>query len=625
MDKSLVAIASLMVAVAVISTGTISYILSGDHVVPEGILPAFSNYRELEEFLGGVPGGARDSSPYMALAGENEEGAKGASAQHSNTNVRVEGIDEDDIAKTDGEFLYIASYDRVTIVKAYPPEDLRNVSVIDAEDALGYDAVNDSVWINGILLAEDMLIIIASVDEAVSYDPLNYSGLGVYWRQSDPRSVVSVFDVTDPASPVFEFSYGVSGYQLVTRMVDDKVYLVSQSYVWLTDNNYALPKIWNGSESSEMSLGEIHYDPESGDAGSFVNVIAIDLASAQMNALSIVAGYASTIYMSQDSLFVTYQKWSGGVIVLETGNVSGVEAVSASDEESLISTTIYKMSIEGISIAPAARGDVAGWLLDQFSIDEKDSYLRVATTTSWTDQTNAVYVLDEDLNVVGSLQDLAPGERIYASRFVGDTLYLVTFRQVDPLFVIDLGDPSNPRVLGQLHVPGFSSYLHPIDADHVLGIGMENGSVKISLFNVTDPSEPDELSRYAIGNYSWSDALWNYKSILFDSEKELLVFPVTAYDNWTYYKWWSSAYVFDVSVSDGVMLKGIIDHGNQTSILRTLYIGDYLYTISDSLVKVNRLTDLSDFGQLVYRPWSAQWGPYTPGSGGIEEPMPSRA
>lgn len=607
MDKPRVAVACVLVAFAVVSMGTVSYLLSDEYVVPDGILPAFSSYRELERFLGGVPGAARDDSPYMALAGMNAEDAKGAGAQHSTTNVRVEGIDEDDIVKTDGEFLYIASYDRVTVVKAYPPDSLSNVSVIDAIDALGDDAGNISVWINGILLADDTLIIMASVDEAVSYEPMDYTGLGVYWRQSDPRSVVSVFDVSDPTSPSFKFSYGVSGYQLATRMADSNVYLVSQSYVWLSDNDYALPKIWNGSESREMSLGEIHYDPESDDAGSFVNVMGVDLATGKMTAISIVAGYASTIYMSQDSLFVTYQKWDGGVIVLETGDVSAVEAVASSDVESTISTTIYKLSIDGISITPTARCDVAGWLLDQFSIDEKDSYLRVATTMSWMNQTNAVFVLDGDLKIVGSLKDLAPGERIYASRFLGDTLYLVTFRQVDPFFVIDLSDPTNPHVLGQLHLPGFSSYLHPVDGDHVLGIGMENGSVKISLFDVTDPAAPTELSRYTIGNNSWSSVLWDYKSILFDSEKELLVFPVTDYGDFSYYKWWSSAYVFNVSVSDGVSLKGVVDHGNQTSILRSLYIGDFLYTISDSVVKVNHLADLSDSGLLIYRTWSIQW------------------
>jgi hypothetical protein len=167
MDKTFVTIASVLVAVTFISTGTASYLLSHDHSVPEGILPAFSSYDELKEFLGGVPGGARDNNPYHALVGMNEERNQGTGTQHSDTNVRVEGIDEDDIVKTDGEFIYIASYDRVVVVKAYPPEDLRNISIIEADDILGYDVVDESVWIGGILLAENRLIIIASVDETI--------------------------------------------------------------------------------------------------------------------------------------------------------------------------------------------------------------------------------------------------------------------------------------------------------------------------------------------------------------------------------------------------------------------------------------------------------------------------
>jgi uncharacterized secreted protein with C-terminal beta-propeller domain len=201
----------------------------------------------------------------------------------------------------------------------------------------------------------------------------------------------------------------------------------------------------------------------------------------------------------------------------------------------------------------------------------------------------------------------------------------VTFRQVDPFFVIDLSVPANPRVLGQLHMPGFSSYLHPVDGTHILGIGMENSSVKISLFDVSDPKAPVELSRYTISNYSWSIALWDYKCILFDSEKELLVVPVTAYGNLSYYDWRSSAYVFNVSAGDGVMLRGIVDHGNGTVISRSMYIGDYLYTVSDSMIKVNSLIDLSEIAQLVYRTWSDEWRmPYLLGSAGTDGTVSTR-
>jgi uncharacterized secreted protein with C-terminal beta-propeller domain len=500
--------------------------------------------------------------------------------------------------------LYIDSYDRVTIVKAYPPEELQNASVIEAGGVLGYDVVNESVWISGILIAENRLIIIASVDEIISYDPVNYSGYGISWRQSDPHTVASVFNVTDPAAPAFMFSFGVSGYQLVTRMIDDKIYLVSQSYIWMTGNEYVLPKVWSGADTSELQLERIHYDPESGDAGSFVNILAVDLSSAKTNVVSVVTGYASTVYMSHDSLYLTFQKWTGGVIVLETGNVSSVESAATVGEENELTTSIYKISIDGISIVPAASGEVVGWLLDQFSMDEKDSYLRVATTTSWTNQKNAVYVLDSEMRIIGSVEGLAPEERIYAARFVDDTLYLVTFRQVDPFFVIDLSVPSQPKVLGQLHIPGFSSYLHPVDSTHILGIGMENGTVKIALFDVSDPKVPIEVSKYAIENYSWSFALWDYKGVLFDKEKELLVIPVVSYGDQDCYCHSSKAYVFNVSADEGVVLRGTVGHGNGTWILRSLYIGDFLYTVSESIVKVNSLVDLSEVDQLMYREFS---------------------
>lgn len=624
MGKAFVAIASILVAVAIITTGTVSYLISKEHHVPEGILPAFSSYEELDEFLGGVPNGARNNNPYMALAGANDEKSQGTNVPHSNTNVRVEGIDEDDIVKTDGDLIYIASYDRVTIVKAYPPEDLRNVSVIAASDVLGHEVANNTVWINGILISEGRLVIIACVDEVIPYDPLNYTGFGIYWRQSVPHTVLSVFNITDPAAPSFMYSHGISGYLLASRMTEGRVYLVSQSYIWMAGNEYALPKIWNGSESLEVQLDTIHYDPESGDAGSFVNILALDLVSERMNSLSIVAGYASTVYMSQDSLFLTFQKWTGGVIVLETGNVSGVATAAASKEDSGISTTIYKISIDGISIEPTARGTVVGWLLDQFSIDESDSFVRIATTTSWTDQKNAVYVLNGNLDVVGSLEGLAPEERIYAARFVGDTLYLVTFRQVDPLFVIDLSVPTNPRVLGMLHIPGFSSYLHSVDGTHILGIGTENTSAKVAVFDVSDPENPVEVSRYVIGNLSWSSA-WDYKSILFDREKGLLVIPVSVINDPWYYNWSSDAYVFNVSGETGIVLKGIVGHGDSTWISRSMYIGDYLYTVSESMIKVNSLSDLSEIGQLIYRTWSSEWRtPLGSGSAGAERTISLR-
>jgi inhibitor of cysteine peptidase len=230
---------------------------------------------------------------------------------------------------------------------------------------------------------------------------------------------------------------------------------------------------------------------------------------------------------------------------------------------------------------------------------------------------NSVYVLNEDLQIVGDLLNIAPGERIYSARFVGDTLYLVTFRQMDPLFVIDLRVPSNPKILGELTMPGFSSYLHPVDSDHILGIGSENGSVKVSLYDVSDPTNPLEESKYLIPGYSYSEAQYDHKAVLFDLQKNLLVIPV---NSWSYVgpENPSGAYVFDVSLTDGIRMKGVVQHDfvdqnysdfrYSTDIRRSLYIGDYLYTIGMTSVKASSLADLTAAGFVTFEVPSHYYG-----------------
>jgi len=264
------------------------------------------------------------------------------------------------------------------------------------------------------------------------------------------------------------------------------------------------------------------------------------------------------------------------------------------------------VDVDGLKMHISQKGDVKGVLNNQFSMDEKDGYLRVAVSSGlWTDRRNAVYVLDGNLSTVGSIEDIAVNETIQANRFVGDRLYLVTFRQVDPLFVIDLSVPTSPEILGELTIPGFSTYLHPVDENHILGIGQENSSAKISLFDVTDPTNPTEDSKYVVGNFSSTSAGWEHKAVLFDADRGLLVIPMTTYD---YYDWNSTEsgfYVFNVSVDAGITLRDIILHSNYSYYFysdgRALYIEDYLYTISDTIVKANLISDLSEAGELVYR------------------------
>jgi uncharacterized secreted protein with C-terminal beta-propeller domain len=277
-----------------------------------------------------------------------------------------------------------------------------------------------------------------------------------------------------------------------------------------------------------------------------------------------------------------------------------VEDALAPEDPDETTTSIYRIDLEGVHMYPAASGDVSGWLLNQFSMDEHESYLRVATTTGWMNPENAVFVLDDDLNTVGAIEGLAPDESIYSARFVGDRLYLVTFRQVDPLFVIDLSTPDKPVVVGMLEIPGFSTYLHPIDETHILGIGQENWTVKLSLFDVSDPANPVEQSKYLLDDSGWTPALYDHHAVLYYAEKGLLVIPGYAYcyEDLYSYRAISSAYVFAVSASEGISLRGVVTHDavmdlSSGYIERALYIGEYLYTVSRSAVQANLLEDLT--------------------------------
>jgi inhibitor of cysteine peptidase len=241
-------------------------------------------------------------------------------------------------------------------------------------------------------------------------------------------------------------------------------------------------------------------------------------------------------------------------------------------------------------------------VLNQFSMDEYNDFFRIATT-KWTSDgsINNLFILNMSLNVVGKLEDLAPGESIYSARFMGDRCYLVTFRQIDPFFVIDVGNPAEPKVLGYLKIPGFSGYLHPYDENHIIGIGKQDTNVKLSLFDVTNVTAPTEITKYIVQAY-WSDStvLWDHKAFLFDKSKQLLALPVSISGDWYDTKgFWQGAYVFNVSLEQDFTLKGNITHQSGADefesglqVKRILYIDNVLYTISDKKIKMNNLENL---------------------------------
>ena len=623
MDRFGKAFTAFVLAGMVLSVGAIAYTLSdSEEQVTSQFLSRFHSNQELREYLRDATSQSyyEDTSALMPRGATNEFSLDQTSggASYSETNVQVAGVDEADQVKTDGEYIYVANWNDVTIVKAYPPSELANVSTVDETDLLGVSAEDHSISVSGIFIHGERLVITASVwkdyDWSYYYDwfaPGRDSVDGApeieAWEPS--RTMVFLVDVSDVTSPRLEYSVGITGYEITSRMVGDVVYLVAQSSVWQWEEEVFLPRIWTGFESEELSSGSVYYDPETREPSGLIDVMAVNATNGEFSHISVVAGYSSTVYMSQSSLYFTVQKWSGQLTFDNAGN----EIV----DDSSTRTTIYRVSVDDLNIEVTASGEVKGWLLNQFSMDENGAYLRVATTSDWTNLRNAVYVLDSDLQLVGALEDIAPGEMIYSARFVGDTLYLVTFRQVDPLFVIDLSDPTAPEILGELEIPGFSSYLHPVDDTHVLGIGQENWSVKISLFDVSDPANPVEQSKFLLEQNSHTAAGYDHKAVLFDLEKGLLVIPVYSYwwsPDYTRSGSWTGFYVFGVSVEDGLWLRGTIEVMSWTydayydysdyyydDARRALFIGDYLYSLSMYKVKVNLLSDLSEVNTLIYR------------------------
>ncbi len=303
-------------------------------------------------------------------------------------------------------------------------------------------------------------------------------------------------------------------------------------------------------------------------------------------------------------------------------------------------TVIHKINIDKKEINYEGVGEVPGHVLNQFSMDEFNGNFRIATTTGevWGGNSlNHLYVLDENMEIVGSVEDLAPGEKIYSARFMGNRAYIVTFKKVDPLFVIDLSSPKNPKVLGYLKITGYSDYLHPYDENHIIGIGKETQGgnedfswyqgVKVSLFDVSDVENPVETAKIIIGDRGTdSDALYEHKAVLFDKEKNLLVIPIRLAEiNESKYLEWSSevpdnAYgdyvwqgVFVLNINENeISERGRISHddnqtaeeqrywyyGGKYTISRSLYMDDILYTISNARIKANNLESIEEINSM---------------------------
>jgi len=542
-------------------------------------LETFSSYDELENFLSANMEQAKNfGGVYSSFWGQRGEvatlDAESAPA-HSTTNIQVAGVDEADIVKTDGEYLYVVSGNNVYIIRGYPPQQAKVLSKITLNETW-----NIQIYVN-----EDRLAILGG----------HFTPIRIAYMYSG-EAFLKIYDISDKMNPVLTRTLKANGTLSGSRMIGDYVYaVVNQLAVEPNYNNVdfhvALPKIYTDNAVTEIQATEIRYVNVTDTFYYFTTVIAVNIINDAQEPTheTILTGSTACIYVSQNNMYLTVPNTNIWLLAAE---------VSRPRDKTLI----YRVRLDEDDIISEAEGAVPGYILNQFSMDEYNSYFRIATT-DWTQDgsSNNLYVLNMNLTIVGELSGLAPGERIYSARFMGDRCYLVTFKQIDPFFVIDLSEPTEPEVLGYLKIPGFSGYLHPYDEDYVIGIGKQDNNLKLSLFDATNVTAPTEAAPPFIVSGDWSDSpvLMDHKAFLFDKAKQLLALPVSInhYEHYTK-SYWQGAYVFNISLEQGFTFRGGIIHQNNTSyeygyqVQRILYIEDVLYTVSQAKVKMNDIETL---------------------------------
>ncbi len=422
--------------------------------------------------------------------------AGSAKPQYGQTNVQVEGVDEADILKNDGENLYLLKGNTLHVIRAYPADSMAELATVVLKEQFDEEKIS-YYYANEMFLYNNYLCVMLTC---------NYSDY------SESRTMALIYDISDPANPTFVQRFAQDGHYLSSRIAGGRLILVTthsdfytydytkngQQCIVLEDR--MIPKTYIDSDDGvavpETNLSVM--DESAPTAFTVVSLLNMDDLSAEISTQAVLGG-GTDVYCTNENLFVARRIYE----VKEYPSADGL-TVSAS---SYVSTQIYSFTFADGTVQRMATGCVPGEPLNQFSMDEHNGYFRIAVTFG---NDNGLYVLDNNLVIVGESEHYGENEQIRSVRFMGDWAYVVTFEQTDPLFVFDLSDPTKPVITGEVKLPGFSAYLHPIGNGLILGLGYGgtesglDGSAKISLFDVSDPMNPVELDALVHENASLS-------------------------------------------------------------------------------------------------------------------------
>ena len=564
--------------------------------------------------------GTNSSSSSGSLKGES------SSKEYSTTNIQVENVDEADITKTDGDYIYSISENNVIITNVKNPSEVKIESKITDSKGIPED----------LILYDNKLVVILAYQEKNQYN-----------------TIVNIYNIEDKTNPQILKNYEMYEPYYTSRCINNQLYVISSGKL-RKENDKIVRAYKENSIEQKIEFDKMyHLKDVKTNKQTIISTLDLENVADQVDISSYLIDI-SNAYVSENNIYLLEQKYKNNSDNLPIWKLFGPKGVIGFFE-SLINedysrdyaTEIFKFDIsKNGKVTYDSKNKIDGKTINQYSLDEKEGHLRVAL---YDNKGARVVIFDENLKQIGATSYVASGEKMYSSRFMGDKAYLVTYKTIDPLFVIDLSDEKNPKVLGELHIPGYSTYLHPYDENHLIGIGMETEEVinrnssgkvisttskiigmKMALFDVSDVNNPIQISQTVIGDRRTTSAiLTNPKALLFSKEKQLIAIPVNnyseefsvnSYDN-NYssminaYSSYNKSYiaegyfVYKINLEEGFNLKGIITHDtsakkyssyyyNNSKLLRGLYIDDNIYTVSENAIKVNRLDTLEQISEL---------------------------
>lgn len=512
---------------------------------------------------GVVTESAEDSSSTNSAAaadtGVAQNSKSSENAVYSETNVRQEGVDEADVVKTDGRYLYtLKDNGRSVAIVDTSNGELQMVISIPVEDD---DQARE-------FYANDGHLILVS--------EFNQEREDGTWTYTSTDTRVTTYDITDPEKPEKAGEVTQSGSYTSSRLTDGHLYLFTQYSVDVTsgitpkDKKDYIPYV-----NQQMLEADDIYLPPFSQAYMYEVVSSVDVAKpGEIQDTKAIFSDGGELYVSNDNIYWYETQWSDKT-----------------------ETVIKHISYKGGKLKAEASGKVDGYINDSFSIDEYDGYLRVVTTD---DETNGLYILDSNMKEVGSITGLAEGEQVYSARLLGDTGYFVTYEQTDPLFSVDLSDPKNPKIIGKLKIPGFSEYLHFYGENLLLGIGMDvdedgftTNGVKLSMFDISDSSDVKEIQKYTLENVYSAAVMYDYKAVLIDPEKNVIGFAADGNNGENYY-------VFSYNNTNGfecLMSETVNGNGYQSA--RGVYVDNTLYVVKGNIIEAYDMADYQKIDDLI--------------------------